>query len=301
MSDQETENTPLPKKRRKRIWRFVLLGVLVVLMGSFIAVYYSFNYFGERFLRKYLQDKIRISSKGLYHVDFKTMQVNILTGKIALHGFVLTPDTVQYQKLKMQGKMARALYRVSFASLVIDKVHFRQIYASKRINFRQLIVQYPIISIVGYPDTLTAKRSKWRVIYEDVYPAVSGVFNDFHIDSVKINHGLFETSSMKKNGIEVTGGYQFSTVLKDVSVNPFSYYNRDRVFYSRDIDLVVHNFERQLADSLYSLTAEEIGFSLTKSILYGKKEEQKIEEIKEATHDFIMPEKKKGFFSRLFG
>lgn len=33
----------------------------------------------------------------------------------------------------------------------------------------------------------------------------------------------------------------------------------------------------------------------------AKKEEQKIEEIKEATHEFIMPEKKKGFFGRLFG
>jgi len=32
-----------------------------------------------------------------------------------------------------------------------------------------------------------------------------------------------------------------------------------------------------------------------------KKDEQKVEEIKEATHEFIMPEKKKGFFSRLFG
>jgi len=32
-----------------------------------------------------------------------------------------------------------------------------------------------------------------------------------------------------------------------------------------------------------------------------KKEEQKKEEIKVATEEFVMPEKKKGFFGRLFG
>ena len=33
----------------------------------------------------------------------------------------------------------------------------------------------------------------------------------------------------------------------------------------------------------------------------AKKEEQKQEEIKVATEEFVMPEKKKGFFGRLFG
>ncbi|MCX6269519.1 MAG: hypothetical protein NTW16_19560 [Bacteroidetes bacterium] len=271
MADQEDQTDIKPKKRRLRPWKIILSGLMLLLLVAFLGIFLAFNYFGERFLRNYLQEKIRISSKGLYHADFTTLHVNILTGKVAVDGFELIPDTVQYRLLKTQGKVARSLYRLSFSSLSIDKVHFRQIYAGKRINFRQLTLERPRLSIVGYPDTLAAKRTKWQVVYEDLYPAVSGVFNDFHIDTVKINHGLFLTSFAANTSRQVTGEYEFSSVLKDVSVNPFSYYNRDRVFYSRDIELVVHNFESQLADSLYMLKAEEIGFSLTKSILYGKK------------------------------
>ncbi|MCX6303692.1 MAG: DUF748 domain-containing protein [Bacteroidetes bacterium] len=271
MADKDLQNSLLPKKKRLRPRTIIIPVSVFLLLASFFGVFMGFNYFGERFLRNYLQEKIRVSSKGLYRADFKSLHVNILTGKVVVDSFDLVPDTLKYKRMKEHGRVARALYRISFSSLTIDKVHFRQIYAGKRINFRQLTIQHPLISIVGYPDTLAAKRNKWRVIYEDLYPAVSGFFNDFHIDSVKVNHGILYTSFSQKTGRKSTGEYEFSSVLKDVAVNPFSYYNKDRVFYSRDVDLVVHNFESQLADSLYLLKAEEIGFSLTKSILYGKK------------------------------
>jgi len=271
MDDQESQNSQVPKTHRPRTWLIILLSFLFLLLVSFVGLFLSFNYFGEQVLRKYLQAKVFISSGGLYQVDFKKLNVNILTGKVVLDSFELNPDKFQYERLKEKGKVARALYRISFTSLTIDKVHFRQIYAGKRINFRQLTVQSPLISIEDFPDTMAAKRNKWKVIYEDLYPAVSGFFNDFHIDSVKVNHGRLLTTSLQKKGRQTSGEYEFSSVLRDVSVNPYSYYNRERVFYSRDIDLVVHNFEYHLADSLYSIKAEEVGFSLTKSTLYGKK------------------------------
>jgi len=271
MDDQESQNSQVPKTHRRRTWLIILLSFLFLLLVSFVGLFLSFNYFGEQVLRKYLQAKVFIYSGGLYQVDFKKLNVNILTGKVVLDSFELNPDKFQYERLKEKGKVARALYRISFTSLTIDKVHFRQIYAGKRINFRQLTVQSPLISIEDFPDTLAARRNKWKVIYEDLYPAVSGFFNDFHIDSVKVNHGRLLTTSIQKKGRQTSGEYEFSSVLRDMSVNPYSYYNRERVFYSRDIDLVIHNFEYLLADSLYSIKAEEVGFSLTKSLLYGKK------------------------------
>ncbi len=271
MDDPGAANDQPTLRRRPHRGLIVLIWIFLFLLLSFIALFFGFNYFGERVLRQYLQEKIHASSNGLYQAGFKTLHVNILTGRVVIDSFELIPDTARYQRLKAQGKVARALYSISISSLSVDKVHFRQIFAHNRINFRQLTIRQPRIRIEGFPDTVVVKHSRWRVIYEDLYPAVSGFFNDFHIDSVKLNHGLFLTSFNKKTGSVSTGEYEFSAVLRDVSVNPFSYYNRDRVFYSRDVELVVHNFESQLADSLYSLRAEEVGFSLTKSTLYGKK------------------------------
>jgi hypothetical protein len=270
MADPVKEEIIRPKKRKSHWLRYSLTGVFFFLLAIFLIAFYSFNYFGERILRKFLQEKIYAASDSLYRVDFSKMNLNIITGKLTLDSFELSPDTLRYRQLKNEGKINKSLYHVSFESLIIDRIHFWQIYTRKRINFRQVILQRPVLSIEGFPDTITARHARWRVIYEDIYPAVSKVFNDFHVDSVKVNRGLLLSSYRHKTGKLTSGEYEFSSILRDVSVNPFSYYNRERIFYSKDIDLIIHDFEYYLADSLYLIKAEEIGFSFTKSVLFGK-------------------------------
>ena len=261
----------IPREKKRSHWlRYTLTGLFLFLLLLFFTAYYSFNYFGERILRKFLQEKIYTASDSLYRVDFRKMNLNIITGKLTLDSFELSPDTLRYRQLKTEGRINKSLYHVSFASLIVDRIHFWQIYTAKRINFRQITMERPVLSIAGFPDTTTARHARWRVIYEDIYPAVSTVFNDFHVDSVKVNRGFLLSSFRQKTGKLNSGEYEFSSVLRDVSVNPFSYYNRERIFYSKDVDLKIHDFEYYLADSLYLLKAEEIGFSFTKSVLYGK-------------------------------
>jgi len=270
MAEPEKEEIIPPKKKRSHWLRYTLIGLFLFLLALFITAFYSFNYFGERILRKFLQEKVYTASDSLYRVDFRKMNLNIITGKLTLDSFELTPDSIRYRQLKSEGRINKALYHVSFESLIIDRIHFWQIYTQKRINFRQIVFQRPVLSIEGFPDTITALHARWRVIYEDIYPAVAKVFSDFHVDSVKVNRGLLLSSFRQKTGKLTSGEYEFSSVLRDVSVNPFSYYNRERIFYSKDVELKIHDFEYYLADSLYLLKADELGFSFTQSVLYGK-------------------------------
>lgn len=269
MTNGQIENIDRRKQsRHKRLRVFLYIcGFLLIIV--YLALFFGFNYFGERFLRNLLQEKVSKESSGLYRVDFQKLNFNIITGKVIVDSFELIPDTLVYNRLKANGLIEKSLYRISLSSVEIDRIHFWQIYSQKRINFRQVVFTRPVIGIVGFPDTITAKKARWRVIYEDLYPAVSDIFNDFHVDSVKVNHGMLLTVFRQKTGKLSTGEYEYSATLRDVSVNPFSYYNRERVFYARDIDWMVHGFEVILADSLYFLKADEIGFSLKKSRLFA--------------------------------
>jgi hypothetical protein len=269
MTEEQTEKNNKSGKPRRHLLRIFLVIFGLFLAGIYFTLFFGFNYFGEKFLRDFLQARISKSSSGLYNVDFRKLNFNIITGKVTIDSFELIPDTHLYNNLKAKGLITKSLYRVSLESVDIDRIHFWQIYTQQRVNLQQVVFNRPVISIVGFPDTTTAKKTRWRVIYEDLYPAVSNVFNDFHVDSVKVNHGLLLTVFRQKTGKLSTGEYEFSTVLRDVSVNPFSYYNRERVFYSRDIDWTVHDFEYIMADSLYFLRATEIGFSLKKSRLFA--------------------------------
>lgn len=254
--------------RRKRL-KVILPVLLLLIIGSGVLTVIMHGH-GVDLVRNYLQSRIIRLSDSVYHADIRDIRVDLFSGTVTIDNFELKPDSARYARLKQEGQTSRALYRISFESLTIDKFHFWKILTGKRINFRQLIIQKPDISILGFPDTSAIRHQRWRVFYDDIYPTVSGLFRDFHIDSVKVYNGLFTTSFRQKTGISSEGEYRFTAKLNDVAVNPFSYYNPDRVFYSRDVDLVIQNFDYQMADSLYTLKAEEVGFSLTRSVLYGK-------------------------------
>ncbi len=259
----------VPVSGKRKLLKVILPVVLLLIIGAGILALIIHGH-GVKMVRNYLQNRIIRLSDSVYNADIRNIRVDLFSGNITIDNFELKPDSARYARLKQEGKTSRALYRISFESLTIDKFHFWKILTGKRINFRQLIIQKPDISILGFPDTSAIRHQRWRVFYEDIYPTVSGLFRDFHIDSVKVYNGLFTTSFRQKTGRSSEGEYKFTATLKDVAVNPFSYYNPDRVFYSRDVDLVIHNFDYQMADSLYTLKADEVGFSLTRSVLYGK-------------------------------
>ncbi len=258
--------------RRRRIPLFVriMIALLVMLSLAYTLFFFGLNYFGERFLRRYIKQEMARISGGLYNVDFNRLNINIVTGNITLNDLELSPDTMLYNSMKNRGAVTRALYRVSIKSLSFGRVNYLQIWSKHRINLNRIEFIRPKIGIVGFPDTVTARMNRWRVIYEDIYPLISKVFNDFHVDSITVIRGLLLTTFRQKTGRLSVGEYEFSTILRDVSVNPFSYSNRERVFYSRDIDWVIHNLQLSLADSLYFLKADQIGFSLSRSRLWGK-------------------------------
>ncbi len=271
MDQQDPVESKSPRKRNRHWLRKILVTVFLFLTIVYFSLYFGLNYFGEKVLRNYLQEKISLKSQGVYRVDFRKLDINILTGRVRIDSFELIPDTIRYNQLKLKGSVRKALYEIVFRSLIFDRFYFWQIYATHRINLRKLILQDPVLRIAGFPDTIQAKRNRWRVVYEDIYPAVSSIFNDFHIDTVRISNGRFLSSFRPHSRKATTGEYEFSAYLRDVSVNPFSYYNRERVFYSRDVELIIHHVEFALADSLYFLKADELGFSLTRSHLFGKK------------------------------
>jgi len=265
----EPEQTSGHKKRSHwlRNTFFIVSGLFIL---GFWGLFFSFNYFGDKLLRKYLQEKVLIASKGLYQIHFSRMNLNILNGNISLKDFELFPDTLVYQRLKSEGKINKALYKLSVSSMSIHRLHLILAYRQRRLIASELKIVRPKIWILAYPDTLRVRKNRFNLIYEDIYPLVRQVFNDFHIDSVKVEHGNMLSSGTPSPGRIFHGEYEFSASLRNVSINAFSYYNKQRVFYSTDIDLIIHNFEYSLADSLYFIRAGEVGFSLTRSRLYGK-------------------------------
>ena len=266
-----TEEESKPKKHRllKLLLRIVS-GLIVLIALLIMAVYISFNFFGTKILREMVQRKLYAGSQGLYTIDFTDLKINIFTRNVSISDFSLIPDTALYRKLKQEGKAKKTLYKITYKKLFLYRLNFREIFATHTIHLREMSIIKPEIVLMGFPDTLTSKKGRFKNVYEDVYPLASQIFKEIQIDSIDVQHARISSEKEGKPGRQSLGQYEFSAKLRDVSINPYSYYNKQRVFYSRDIDFTVHNVRYSLTDSLYFLQAQEIGFNLMKSKLWGK-------------------------------
>ena len=267
MTDQESKHK---KRRPLRILIRILSGVIILLTLMILSVYILFNFFGTKLLREMIQRKIYSTSQGLYTIDFSNLKINILTRNISVYDFCLTPDTLLYQKMKQQGTAKKTLYKISYRQLILHRINFRELWLNRNIHLREMSIIKPEIVLMGFPDTLTSKKGGFKNVYEDVYPLASKIFHDIQIDSINVERARIISNKEGVQGQQALGQYEFSAILRDVAINPFSYYNHERVFYSRDIDFKVHHVRYSLTDSLYFLLADEIGFNLVKSKLYGK-------------------------------
>ncbi|MBE0646638.1 MAG: DUF748 domain-containing protein [Bacteroidales bacterium] len=263
----ETPNGHKPQFARHIVK--ALMMVLIVISVVFISAFIAMNYFGETFIKTFLQSKIRQTSHGVYEIDFNQFHFNLLSGKTSITGFKLIPNEERYEKLREEGKAKGTLYSVTYEKLVLNNLSLKEIFFDRAIHLRMIEVEKPIISFIAFPDSTARKRGRFKHIYQDLYPLLSKVFKEVRIDSIRVNDGSFSGKQTLKSGMTMEGDWLYSAVLRDFDLNAYDY-KEERVFYSKDVELRIRNFNYALSDSLYFLTADEVGFSLTGSRLFGQ-------------------------------
>lgn len=246
-----------------------LVWILVVMVVVFISAFIALNYYGEHFIKKFLQVRISQTSHGVYEIDFDQLSFNLFSGKTVVTGFQLIPNEEQYEKMQKEGKAKGTLYSVIYKQLILNNLNLKEMVLDRTIHLRMIEVDNPVIGFIAYPDSLALKRGRFRHIYLDIYPLLSTVFSEVKIDSIFVNDGSFSGKETLKSGKTIEGDWLYSAVLRDFDLNAYDF-KEERVFYSKDVELRIRNFNYSLTDSLYFLTADEVGFSLTGSRIFGK-------------------------------
>ncbi|MFH1159467.1 MAG: hypothetical protein V1733_00770 [bacterium] len=246
--------------------------MLIILIGSgiFLVLFMGLNYFGEHFVKRYLQVRIRTASHGIYEITFTRFNYNLFTGTTVITGFQLIPNEMIYDRLRKEGKAKRTLYSLTYDRMTLRNLSLREIFLTRTIHLREIELDKPVINFEAYPDSVDVEKGKFKRLYQDIYPVMSSLFSEVKIDSVIVNNGSVFAKRRAESGRSNEGEWIFSAILRDFDLSTYNYFDEGRVFYSKDVELRIKNFSYSLADSLYFLTADEVGFSLLGSRIFGK-------------------------------
>jgi len=239
----------------------VLLFIVVAIAGT---GYYFYNKYlasnrWKPILQAQLKELILRSTDSLYHIEYSDFDLNLTSGDAAVHDFKLIPDTGVYNKLVALRKAPDNLFILSVKKLSIKNVGARKAYQEKILNIDNITIDKPDLTVINkrYKFNDTVKIGKPKTPYE----IIKKIFRQLHIDSVALND--ISLNYINKSGPKVkhTALKHLDIHISDLLVDSLSDSTPSRFYYTKDVNVTVHDYDVFTPDGLYKASLKKIFFS----------------------------------------
>lgn len=248
-----------PKKIRK--WPFYLLAIVILLCGT---GYYFYNKYlasnrWKPILQEQLKELVLKATDSLYHIEYSDFDLNITSGNAAVHDFKLIPDTNVYNKMVALKKAPDNLFILSVKQLAINNIGARKAYMEKILNIDNISIDKPELTIVNkrYPFNDTVKVGKPKTPYE----IIKKTFKQLHIDSISLKDISLNYINKSNPAVKKTSLNHLDINISDVVIDSLSDKAPDRFYYTKGVDVRVHDYSVYTPDGMYKAELKNIFFS----------------------------------------
>lgn len=248
-------------KNKFWIWIGSIFGILVLIV-AFGAMFLSARW--KPILTEKIKAGVYNGSHHLYRIDFKSINLNVITGSLALRDVTLTPDTAVFDSLKKKQLAPAHTFELKLKKLQISRVGILTAYFKKRIDVKEILLQKPSINMIfnkvtRKPDTIKDEKS--------LYEQISKTFKSVHVKSIKIVDADFDyinkTAAKKtKNSIK-----HLDININDFLLDSLSGSDTTRFYYTKDASFQISGYKSVTKDKMYSMKVDTIkGSTASKKI-----------------------------------
>lgn len=242
------------RKRKFWYWTGGIVGAIIILLGI-AALVLSAKW--KPTLTTKIKDGVKEASKGLYHVDFKDIHLNLLTGTAVLDSISLMPDTNVFNQLRANKEAPTHLFRIKLAHLKISRVGVLTAYFKKKVALKAIILDQPSIDMIYHK---VPKRRDTAKKEQTLYELISKSLKSISIGQIKVQDADFDyyNSKQKLNAVK-----HLSINVKDVLIDSLSQFDTKRVFHSKNIGFELLGYQSVTKDKMYTLKLDTIRGSVT--------------------------------------
>ncbi|EDM37438.1 hypothetical protein PBAL39_09851 [Pedobacter sp. BAL39] len=234
-------------------WIAGILAVIFLLIGA-AALYFSAKW--KPMLSEKLKAGVEEGSGGLYHLGFKDIHLNLITGTASIDEVTLNPDTAVYGKLKAAKLAPAHIFQLSLEKLQLNRLSIIEALFKKRVELNSIVLREPSIQMIHYrvpkkPDTVKEEKT--------LYELISKTFRSVHVKVIRIEDANFDyvngADGKKKNSIKHLG-----ITVEDLLIDSLSQTDTTRYYYTKGINFAIIGYESK--DKMYTMTADSILGSL---------------------------------------
>jgi len=255
-----SEESETPKRKRRR-WPYILLAVLLLIGATGYYFYGKYIAGGhwKPLLQKELKDIVLKSTDSLYHIEYSDFDLNIASGNATLSDFKLVPDTAVYNKLVAIKKAPDNLFILSVKKLSIKDIGARKAYQEKMLNIDNITIEKPDLTIVNkryaFNDTVKVGKPK------NPYQMIKNTFKQLHIDSIALKDISLNYINKSNAVTKQTALKHLDINISDIVIDSLSGNDPNRFYYTKGVDVTVHDYHTETPDGMYNADLKKIFFS----------------------------------------
>jgi hypothetical protein len=236
---------------------FVSLVALVLLAALFINMYWS------PILEGKVKTAVAEGTDSLYKIDFAHADLHILKGEIVIYDIHFRPDTLVYNRQKVQKTAPNILTELRVKRLVLSHIHPFKLYFKKILDFDQIILSAPQVR-VSYQknqvkDTTIVPRTPWQKLSKTLKSA--------HVGRILLNDIRFRYDDYSGKKLATSHLKDMDVRAEDLLIDSTTQIDTSRLFYCRDIITNLRNYKGRTPDGSYTYTVNLVKLSTRTSRL----------------------------------
>ncbi|MCZ4243095.1 hypothetical protein [Pedobacter punctiformis] len=243
--------------KRKKLWLWItgITGALILIV-SVAAIILSATW--KPLLTEKIKAGVYNGSHHLYKIDFKNINLNIITGSLALHEVTLTPDSAVFDSLKMKGLAPPNLFLLKLKKLQISRVGILTAYFKKHAEVGSIVLEKPSINMIfnkvpKKPDAVEPEKT--------LYDQISGTLKAIHVKNIKIVDADFDYINKSTSKTTINSIKHLNVNIKDFLLDSLSQSDTTRFYYTKDISFEIAGYKSLTKDKMYTMKVDTISGS----------------------------------------
>jgi hypothetical protein len=252
--------THIQSKILKTLIAFV--SVLTLLTFAIIGLIY---FEAQSYLNKNLSEFVYKKSKGKYELSFENLKINFTDWGFEIDQVSFHPSD-SILKILPQLNPEKQFYSFSSPNISLSGIRLFHLLLKKDLDIGEILISKPELNIHGQNSNQeqTDKNSISKMMQE-LKPLVTKRFKSIKIDKIELSNASFDFYSLLGETKKIANAENITIGILNFYTDSLLLPDPNRIFDAKDIYLRMQNYQNKLGDSIHSVTAKSITFSLKTS------------------------------------
>ncbi len=231
--------------------------VFTVIIVSIVVLAY---YYGEAYFKEKVNTFLAEKTDSIYQLEYDKIEIDFFDGDIKIYNFDLQFDTIKANKV-LEKDPNTIFFNIRVKEFDALNFKYRKIFKEEVFEVEELRLNSPKISTYG-----TIKQS------ENITPDFSknhrlnSLFKEIKINKISLENATYDIYSKLVKNTKFSKANRIDILVDQFYSNPELIQNK-HYFDIKDLAIRFLGFENILGDSIHSLKADTLDFSLKKSYL----------------------------------